>query len=495
MANSLREVKQRISSTESTAQITKAMYMVSSSKVKKAERIYKGYQDFMVRKADLVRQMVAKSSEDYVHPLLKERPVNKTAYLLVTSDRGLAGAYNSSIYKAFEERLKEVNQDNENIICGAIGKQGFAYLKRKGYPLISDAPTLIRDDVLFIDVLPLANSFIDSYLSGTIDKLVIIYNHYINSLSLEIRFEELLPITSLEKMESPREYIYETGIEKTLDIVSASASNPAPLLYLAPYAGVSLAEYFMFQGKDVLIVYDDLSKHAVAYREMSLLLHRPPGREAYPGDVFYLHSRLLERAAKLSDKLGGGSITALPIIETQAGDISAYIPTNVISITDGQIFLQSDYFYKGIRPAINPGLSVSRVGGAAQTKAIKKVSGTLRLDLASYRELEAFTQFGSDLDASTKARLDRGKRTQEVLKQGLHKTLAMEEEAIILYCLTSGLLDKIAVEDLARFEEQLYLDLKVNEAGKELASFIRENKVLPEKEKLDAYLTEFVNNF
>ncbi|MDE6047390.1 MAG: F0F1 ATP synthase subunit alpha [Anaeroplasmataceae bacterium] len=304
---------------------------------------------------------------------------------------------------------------------------------------------------------------------------------------------------AIGQKESTVSNVYETlkshNAMKYSIIVSASASNPAPLLYLAPYAGVSLAEYFMFQGKDVLIVYDDLSKHAVAYREMSLLLHRPPGREAYPGDVFYLHSRLLERAAKLSDKLGGGSITALPIIETQAGDISAYIPTNVISITDGQIFLQSDYFYKGIRPAINPGLSVSRVGGAAQTKAIKKVSGTLRLDLASYRELEAFTQFGSDLDASTKARLDRGKRTQEILKQGLHKTLAMEEEAIILYCLTSGLLDQIAGEDLARFEDKLYLDLKVNEAGKEIASFIQRNKVLPEKEKLDAYLTEFVKNF
>ncbi|MDE7106048.1 MAG: ATP synthase F1 subunit gamma [Anaeroplasmataceae bacterium] len=219
MANSLREVKQRISSTESTAQITKAMYMVSSSKVKKAERIYKGYQDFMNRKADLVRQMIAKSDEDFVHPLLKDRPVAKTAYLLVTSDRGLAGAYNSSVYKAFEERLQEENQNYDTMICGAIGKQGFAYLKRKGYPLISDAPTLVRDDVMFIDVLPLANSFIESYLSGEIDKLVIVYNHYINSLSLEIRFEELLPISSLEKMESPRDYIYETGIEKTLDIV------------------------------------------------------------------------------------------------------------------------------------------------------------------------------------------------------------------------------------------------------------------------------------
>lgn len=219
MANSLREVKQRISSTESTAQITKAMYMVSSSKVKKAERIFKSYQDFMNRKVDLVRQMVAKTNEDYVHPLLKPRPVQKTAYLLVTSDRGLAGAYNSSIYKAFEERLKEQNQEKENIICGAIGKQGFAYLKRNHYPLISPSATLVRDDVMFIDVLPLANQFIESYLTEKIDKLIIIYNHYINSLSLEIRFEELLPISPMESVESSREYVYETGIEKTLDVV------------------------------------------------------------------------------------------------------------------------------------------------------------------------------------------------------------------------------------------------------------------------------------
>ncbi len=304
---------------------------------------------------------------------------------------------------------------------------------------------------------------------------------------------------AIGQKESTVSNVYETlknhDAMKYSIIVSASASYPAPMLYLAPYAGVSLAEYFMFQGKDVLIIYDDLSKHAVAYREMSLLLHRPPGREAYPGDVFYLHSRLLERAAKFNDSLGGGSITALPIIETQAGDISAYIPTNVISITDGQIFLQSDYFYKGIRPAINAGLSVSRVGVAAQTKAIKKVSGTLRLDLASYRELEAFTQFGSDLDASTKARLDRGRRTQEILKQGLHVTLAMEEEALILYCLTSGILDTIPVENLARFEEQLYLDLKVDQAGKEIAEYIKEHKVLPEKEQLDAYLVSFKKKF
>ena len=304
---------------------------------------------------------------------------------------------------------------------------------------------------------------------------------------------------AIGQKESTVSSIYETlkasDAMKYTIIVSASASNPAPMLYLAPYSGVSMAEYFMFQGKDVLIVYDDLSKHAVAYREMSLLLHRPPGREAYPGDVFYLHSRLLERAAKLNDELGGGSITALPIIETQAGDISAYIPTNVISITDGQIFLQADYFYKGIRPAINAGLSVSRVGGSAQTKAVKSVSGTLRLDLAAYRELEAFTQFGSDLDASTKSRLERGKRTQEILKQGLHEPLEMYEEAIILYCLTKGILDNIKIDDLKRFEKGLYFDLKVNEQGKEIADYIVKNKILPDKEKLDNYLDKFVKSF
>ena len=304
---------------------------------------------------------------------------------------------------------------------------------------------------------------------------------------------------AIGQKESTVSSVYETLKEndamKYSIILSASASSPAPMLYLAPYAGVSLAEYFMYQGKDVLIIYDDLSKHAVAYREMSLLLHRPPGREAYPGDVFYLHSRLLERAAKLNDELGGGSITALPIIETQAGDISAYIPTNVISITDGQIFLQSDYFHKGIRPAINPGLSVSRVGGSAQTKAVKKVSGTLRLDLASYRELESFTQFGSDLDASTKARLDRGERTQEILKQGLHVTLSMEEEAMILYCLTHGFLDDVKIDDLARFEESLYSEMKTNEVAMEIAKELRETKVLPDTNKLDSYITDFKKRF
>lgn len=239
-------------------------------------------------------------------------------------------------------------------------------------------------------------------------------------------------------------------------VVTASASQPSPLLYIAPYAGVAMAEEFMYNGKHVLIVYDDLSKQAVAYRELSLLLRRPPGREAYPGDVFYLHSRLLERSAKVSDELGGGSITALPIIQTQAGDISAYIATNVISITDGQIFLQENLFNSGIRPAIDAGSSVSRVGGSAQIKAMKKVAGTLRLDLASYRELEAFTQFGSDLDAATQAKLNRGRRTIEVLKQPLHKPLPVEKQVVILYALTHGFLDSVPVDQILDFEEALY---------------------------------------
>ncbi|TVP97111.1 MAG: F0F1 ATP synthase subunit alpha [Acholeplasmatales bacterium] len=278
-------------------------------------------------------------------------------------------------------------------------------------------------------------------------------------------------------------------------IVSASASQPSPLLYLAPYAGVSIAEHFMFAGKSVLIAYDDLTKHAIAYRELSLLLRRPPGREAYPGDVFYLHSRLLERAAKLNDALGGGSITALPIIETQAGDISAYIPTNVISITDGQIFLQSDLFYTGVRPAINAGLSVSRVGGAAQIKAIKKVSGTLRLDLASFRELEAFTQFGSDLDDATKKKLERGKRTVEILKQGLHEPLDVEKQVLAIYTLTAGHLDDVRVEDIKRFEISVYDYFDRDEDGQACLKIIREEKTLPETKQLDAVIHRFKKTF
>lgn len=278
-------------------------------------------------------------------------------------------------------------------------------------------------------------------------------------------------------------------------IVAANASDPAPLLFLAPYAGVTMGEEFMFAGKHVLIIYDDLTKHAIAYRELSLLLRRPPGREAFPGDVFYLHSRLLERAAKLSDTLGGGSITALPIIETQEGDISAYIPTNVISITDGQIFLQSKLFYSGIRPAINAGLSVSRVGGSAQHKAIKKVSGTLRLDLASYRELEAFTQFGSDLDDATKAKLDRGERTVEILKQGLHETLPFELQATSIFSLNKGYLDSIKVSNIKRFETELHDFMQRDEAGKALLEEMRKTKNLPDQEALESVLDRFHSDF
>ncbi len=278
-------------------------------------------------------------------------------------------------------------------------------------------------------------------------------------------------------------------------IVAANASDPAPLLYLAPYAGVTIGEEFMFEGKHVLVIYDDLTKHAIAYRELSLLLRRPPGREAFPGDVFYLHSRLLERAAKLSDELGGGSITALPIIETQEGDISAYIPTNVISITDGQIFLQSQLFYSGVRPAINAGLSVSRVGGAAQHKAIKKVSGTLRLDLASYRELEAFTQFGSDLDDATKARLDRGERTVEILKQGLHETLPFELQACSIYALNKGYLDQVKVSNVLRYETSLHDFMKNDPEGKKVLAEMLETKSLPKGDSLDKVIEKFTNDF
>jgi F-type H+-transporting ATPase subunit alpha len=282
------------------------------------------------------------------------------------------------------------------------------------------------------------------------------------------------------------------ALEYTI-VVTASASQPAPLLYLAPYAGVTMGEEFMYNGKHVLVVYDDLSKQAAAYRELSLLLRRPPGREAYPGDVFYLHSRLLERAAKLSDAKGAGSITALPFIETQAGDVSAYIPTNVISITDGQIFLQSDLFFSGVRPAINAGLSVSRVGGSAQIKAMKKVAGTLRLDLASYRELEAFAQFGSDLDKATQAKLNRGARTVEVLKQDLNKPLKVEKQVMILYALTRGHLDDIPVTDIQRFEGEFLSWLDHNR--KEVLDQIVTTKDLPADDVLVSAINDFKKTF
>ena len=276
-------------------------------------------------------------------------------------------------------------------------------------------------------------------------------------------------------------------------VVEAGPSEPAPMLYIAPYAGTAMGEEFMYNGKDVLIVFDDLSKQAVAYREISLLLRRPPGREAYPGDVFYLHSRLLERSAKLNKKLGGGSMTALPFIQTQAGDISAYIPTNVISITDGQIFLEADLFFAGTRPAINAGESVSRVGGSAQIKAMKKVAGTLRVDLASYRELESFAQFGSDLDQATQAKLNRGRRTVEVLKQPLHKPLPVEDEVLILYALTHGFLDAIPVPDIQRYELELYDYFASN--YNDLLDVIRTTGDLPDEDKLNEALKNFNEGF
>lgn len=274
-------------------------------------------------------------------------------------------------------------------------------------------------------------------------------------------------------------------------VVVAGASDPAALSYIAPYSGCAIAEYFMDKEKDVLVVYDDLSRHAWAYRQVSLILRRPPGREAYPGDIFYLHSRLLERAAKLSDDLGGGSITALPIIETQAGDVSAYIPTNVISITDGQIYLEADLFYKGMRPALNVGISVSRVGSAAQIKAMKKVAGKLKLDMAQYRELEAFAQFGSDLDEKTRAQLDRGAKTVEILKQGQYQPMVVENQVAILYCLANGFLDDVEVSTVRDWENGFHKFM--NSQKKEVLNLIAEKKELSDDvvKKLENAINEF----
>jgi len=287
----------------------------------------------------------------------------------------------------------------------------------------------------------------------------------------------------------------EQGAMEYSIVVAATASEPAPLQYLAPYTGVAMGEYFRDNGMHAVIVYDDLSKQAVAYRQMSLLLRRPPGREAYPGDVFYLHSRLLERAAKMSDANGGGSLTALPIIETQAGDVSAYIPTNVISITDGQIFLETDLFFQGIRPAINVGLSVSRVGSAAQTKAMKKVSGSIKLELAQYREMAAFAQFGSDLDASTQKLLNRGARLTELLKQKQFSPLPFEEQTASIFAGTNGYLDGIPVADVTRYEDSMLADLRANHAG--ILKTIRDSRDFSDdsKKALMAALDKLTKNF
>jgi F-type H+-transporting ATPase subunit alpha len=278
-------------------------------------------------------------------------------------------------------------------------------------------------------------------------------------------------------------------------VVLAGASDPAALAFIAPYAGCAMGEYFMDQGKDALVVYDDLSRHAWSYRQVSLLLRRPPGREAYPGDVFYLHSRLLERAACMSKEHGGGSLTGLPIIETQAGDISAYIPTNVISITDGQIYLESDLFYQGQRPALNVGLSVSRVGSAAQTKAMKQVAGRLRLDLAQYRALEAFAQFGSDLDEATRNQLERGRRTSEVLKQGQYQPVPVAHQVSVMYAVTNGYLDKIPVEDLQRFEEQFRIFMETS--GQDVLHAITTSGALSgqTEESMKRLLEQFIKQF
>ena len=287
----------------------------------------------------------------------------------------------------------------------------------------------------------------------------------------------------------------EAGAMEYTIVVAAGASEPAPLLYISPYCACAMGEYFRDSGRHALCVYDDLSKHAQAYREISLLLRRPPGREAYPGDVFYLHSRLLERAAKLNKEKGGGSLTALPIIETQAGDLSAYIPTNVISITDGQIFLETDLFHQGVRPAINVGNSVSRVGGSAQVKAMRQVAGLLRLDLAQYRELAAFAQFGSDLDKQTLSQLSRGRRLVEVLKQPQYQPLAVEKQVVIIYAATNGYLDPIAVEDVRDFETGLYTFLETRRA--QLLSSLAEKKQIDDglKAELNAALKEFGETF
>ena len=280
-------------------------------------------------------------------------------------------------------------------------------------------------------------------------------------------------------------------------VVAATASEASPLQYIAPYSGCAMGEYFMYKGKDVLIIYDDLSKHAVAYRALSLLIRRPPGREAYPGDVFYLHSRLLERAARLDEAHGGGSLTALPIIETQAGDVSAYIPTNVISITDGQIFLETELFHSGVMPAVNPGISVSRVGGNAQIKAMKKVAGTLKLIYSQYRELQSFAQFGSDLDTDTKARLEQGARIVEVLKQNQNAPVPVEKQVAILYAVTKGILSRVATEDVRSYEAGLYTWIDSDAQGAAAMQEIRSTGALSAEteEKLKGALEQYTENF
>lgn len=326
-------------------------------------------------------------------------------------------------------------------------------------------------------------------------KTAIVIDTIINQKGLGVKCVYVAIGQKESKVAQIKARLEKAGAMEYTTIVLAGASDPASMLYIAPYAGCAIAEYFMEKGEDVLIVYDDLSKHAWAYREISLLLRRPPGREAYPGDVFYLHSRLLERAARVSDEHGGGSITALPIIETQGGDVAAYIPTNVISITDGQIYLESDLFYRGQRPALNVGLSVSRVGSAAQTKAMKNVAKTLKVDLAQYRELEAFAQFAADMDEATKKQIERGRRAMELMKQKQYSPLPFYEQAVVVFALNNGYLDALPVESVLRCEEELLAYMRATGAGT-LKAIEAAKDVTPEvKAELEQHLKDFLSLF
>ncbi len=343
---------------------------------------------------------------------------------------------------------------------GPIESQGYAPIERKAYGIIErkSVSVPLQTGIKAIDsMIPIGRGQRELIIGDRqTGKTVIATDTIINQRGKDVICIYVAIGQKQSTVTSVVDTLYKNGAMDYTIVVAATASDSAPLQYIAPYSGCAMGEYFMDKGKDVLIIYDDLSKHAVAYRALSLLIRRPPGREAYPGDVFYLHSRLLERAARLAPECGGGSLTALPIIETQAGDVSAYIPTNVISITDGQIFLETELFHSGVRPAVNPGISVSRVGGSAQIKAMKKVSGTLKLLYSQYRELQSFAQFGSDLDADTKARLEQGARIVEVLKQDRNSPLAVELQIAIIYAVVNNLLRDIPVDDIRRFEKELF---------------------------------------
>ena len=368
---------------------------------------------------------------------------------------------------------------------GPIDNDGFSPIERRAYGIIErkSVSVPLQTGIKAIDsMIPIGRGQRELIIGDRqTGKTVIATDTIINQKGKDVICIYVAIGQKQSTVTNVVETLYRAGAMDYTIVVAATASDPAPLQYIAPYAGCAMGEYFMDKGKDVLVVYDDLSKHAVAYRALSLLIRRPPGREAYPGDVFYLHSRLLERAARLSDECGGGSLTALPIIETQAGDVSAYIPTNVISITDGQIFLESELFHSGVRPAVNPGISVSRVGGNAQIKAMKKVSGTLKLLYSQYRELQGFAQFGSDLDADTRARLDQGARIVEVLKQGRNSPIDVELQVAIIYAVVNNLLTEIEPEKISEYEKSLFEYL--TGSCPELLSSIRETGVLtPESE-------------